>query len=219
MNALQDTRVVVADDHPIILLAITDTLQALPGFKVIATVGSGQELLEVLTQQECDLIVTDLTMQQTQPDEDGLRLIARLRRLYANLPIVVFTMLTNTGILHQLVQLGVTGLVGKDENLSALERICIRSLAGKAPCLSPGVQARLASVGNAPSSMHSASLLTPKELEVIRLFSRGVSLTEIARQLSRSITTVATQKRSAMRKLNVTTNADLVTYANEQGLV
>lgn len=219
MNALQDTRVVVADDHPIIRLAITDTLQALPGFKVIATVASGQELLDVLQGKECELIVTDFTMQQAQPDEDGLRLISRLRRLHSNIPIVVFTMLTNTGILHQLVQLGVTGLVGKDENLSVLEQICIRSLAGKPPRLSPGISARLASAGNSPSGARSAPLLTPKELEVVRLFSMGVSLTEMARQLNRSITTVATQKRSAMRKLNVATNADLVTYAHEQGLV
>jgi two-component system, NarL family, captular synthesis response regulator RcsB len=219
MMLLQDNKVIVADDHPVTRLAIIRTIDALAGFTVVADVGSGRDLLHVLSDQACDLIVTDFTMQQSEPDEDGLRLVARLRRLHENIPIVVFTMLTNGGILHQLCQMGVAGLVGKDENLDALERTCVRALTGKRPYLSPGMAARLAETGNAAPGKHPPVVLTPKELEVVRLFGRGTSLTEIARQLNRSITTVATQKRSAMQKLHVTSNADLVAYAREQGLV
>ncbi|MEN2468619.1 DNA-binding response regulator [Burkholderia stabilis] len=218
MTLLQDTQVIVADDHPITRLAIIRAIDALPGFKVAAGVGSGHELLETLGKQACDLIVTDFAMQQSEPDEDGLRLIARLGRLYKSIPVVVFTMLTNGGVLHQLCQMGVAGLVGKDEDLAALEQTCARALGANRPYLSPGMAARLAETGELAVGVRP-SVLSLKELEIVRLFARGTSLTDIARQLNRSITTVSTQKRSAMRKLHVTTNADLIAYAREQGLV
>ncbi|WP_321790036.1 response regulator transcription factor [Burkholderia pyrrocinia] len=218
MTLQQAIRVVVADDHPITRLAIIRAIDALPGFKVAASASSGHELLQVLGTQACDLIVTDFTMQQSEPDEDGLRLIARLRRLYESVPVVVFTMLTNSGALHQLCQMGVAGLVGKDEDLSALEKTCTRALGPNRPYLSSGMAARLAETGELTVGVRP-SVLSPKELEIVRQFARGTSLTDIARQLNRSITTVSTQKRSAMRKLRVTTNADLVAYAREQGLV
>lgn len=216
---LQDNKVIVADDHPVTRLSVVRAINALAGFKVVADVGSGNDLLQALSKQACDLIVTDFTMQQSEPDEDGLRLVARLRRLYENTPIIVFTMLTNGGILNELCRMGVAGLVGKDENLNALEHTCMRALIGKRPYLSPGMVARLAEGGNTTPGTRPSVMLTPKELEVVRLFARGTSLTEIARQLNRSITTVATQKRSAMQKLHVASNADLVAYAREQGLV
>ncbi|AXK61887.1 MULTISPECIES: response regulator transcription factor [Burkholderia] len=218
MTVFQDTRVVVADDHPITRLAVIRAINALPGFKVVADVGSGHDLVRILTEQACDLIVTDFTMQQSEPDEDGLRLIEKLRRLHESIPVVVFTMLTNGGILHRLCQMGVAGLVGKDEDLAALEKTCTLAPGPNRPYLSPGMAARLAQAGELAVGAIS-SRLSPKELEIVRLFALGTSLTDIARQLNRSITTVSTQKRSAMRKLHVTTNADLIAYAREQGLV
>ncbi|AHI66496.1 response regulator transcription factor [Burkholderia thailandensis] len=219
MDSQQAIRVIIADDHPIVQFAVTDALNALPPFRVVSAASSGRELLETLKSQACDLIVTDFTMQQSLHDEDGFRLIARLRRLHPEIPIVVFTMLTNGGILNQLCQMGVAGIVGKDEDIGVLGQTCLRTLTCKHPCLSPGIATRLAEGGDTLPGQRNVSALTPKELEVVRLFAMGVSLTDIARQLNRSITTVATQKRSAMRKLHVATNADLVTYSHEQGLI
>jgi two-component system capsular synthesis response regulator RcsB len=65
----------------------------------------------------------------------------------------------------------------------------------------------------------SIGCLSARELEVVRLYASGMSLTEIAQQEKRSITTVATQKISAMRKLKIATNTDLIKYAYDVGLV
>lgn len=212
-------RVVVADDHPIVRIAMQQLLDSLPDVTVSAAVASGRELLDALPHAGADLIVTDYAMQQAAPDEDGLRLIARLRRLYPAVPVVVFTMVTNGGVLDQLRRLGTAGVVGKGEDIAVLGQVCRRVLAGeKGPILSPGVAGRLAHAAGEPDATGTAPPLTPKELEVVRLFANGSSLTEISRQLNRSLTTVATQKRSAMRKLRVASNADLVAYARDRGL-
>ena len=216
-NSAHDINIVISDDHPIVLLAISASLNAVPRFRVCATARSGTELVDTLARVQCDLIVTDFTMQTTEADEDGLRLIGRLRRLYPKTPVVVFTMLTNGGILHQLCQLGVAGIAGKDEEIETLAQVCQRALYAHRTVLSPRITTRLAHEGTIADALRTQPL-SPRELEVVRLFVLGLSVTEIARRLNRAVATVATQKRAAMRKLHLETNADLVRYASEQGL-
>ncbi|AOI90150.1 response regulator transcription factor [Burkholderia pseudomultivorans] len=213
------TRVAVADDHPIVQRAVAECLNALPGFQVVATATSGGSLLTELTHHEVDLIVTDYNMQQGEEDKDGLRLVSHLLRVHEGTPVVVFTMLTNPGVLTQLCRMGVAGLVGKDEELTELGQVCLRVVRGGKQCLSSGMEHRLAAAGTVRPGQADFQSLTQKELEVVRLFATGMSLTDIARMLNRSLGTVATQKRSAMRKLHVETNVDLVSCAREQGLV
>jgi two-component system, NarL family, captular synthesis response regulator RcsB len=222
-NSARNVRIVVADDHPVVLLAIADVIKAVPGFSIEATAHSGAELLDILSKDSFDLIITDFVMHQSEADEDGLRLIQRLKRLHPEIPIIVFTMLTNGGILHQMCRIGVGGLVGKDEKANVLGEVCLRALEerhdnDRQTILSPGIKARLANTGTTSEDFQRTQPLSPRELEVVRLFSRGLSLTEIAKGLNRSVPTVATQKRAAMRKLHIETNADLLRYADEQGL-
>ncbi|AOJ05659.1 LuxR family transcriptional regulator [Burkholderia mayonis] len=217
--ALQTRRVVVADDHPIVLRAVTDYVDSLPGFRVVASVSSGDALLSTMREQEVDLVVTDFAMHRADDDKDGLRLISHLMRAYEHTPVIVFTMLTNSGVISQLCRMGVAGLVGKEEEIAELGRVCLNVVRGTGQSLSPGMAHRLAVAGSIKPGEAAFNALTPKELEVVRLFTGGMSLTDIARTLNRSLGTVSTQKRSAMRKLHVDTNVDLINCAREQGLL
>jgi two-component system, NarL family, captular synthesis response regulator RcsB len=215
---MRTVKVVVADDHPIVSRAITRALHDLPGFRVVATAVSGTALLQTLRETPFDMIVTDFSMQALERELDGLQLINQLRRLYPDTPIIVFTMLKNGGLLHQLCQARVAGIVGKEEEVEALAQICLRALSTNQTILSSGMSARLLVEGATLESFHRTQALSPREMEVVRLFTLGFTVTEIARRLNRSVATIGTQKRAAMRKLHVETNADLVRYAAEQGL-
>lgn len=213
----QDVRIIVADDHPVVSLALADSLNEIPGFTVIATARSGLELITAIQKHPCHLIVTDFSMQSESADEDGLRLIERLQRMFPQIPIVVFTMLTNSGILNQLRQVGVAGIVSKEEPINELVAICVRALTEKGPILSASISKRLSQNDVTMGGAGRTKGLSPKELEVVRMFALGLSVTEIARRLHRSVATIGTQKQSAMRKLNIETNAELLRYADEQG--
>ncbi|KRC80491.1 LuxR family transcriptional regulator [Achromobacter sp. Root83] len=213
----QDVRIIVADDHPVVSLALADSLNEIPGFSVVATARSGLELITAIQKHPCHLIVTDFSMQSESADEDGLRLIERLQRMFPQIPIVVFTMLTNSGILNQLRQVGVAGIVSKEEPIDDLVAICVRALTEKGPILSTSIGKRLSHNDVTMGGSNRTKGLSPKELEVVRLFALGLSVTEIARRLHRSVATIGTQKQSAMRKLNIETNAELLRYADEQG--
>lgn len=207
---------VIADDHPVIQLAVKTTLSEIPNVQVSAMCSSGRELFAALEEHRPDLIVTDFTMGRSEESDDGLRLIQRLKQSSPNTPIVVFTMLTNGGLLTRIQETGIAGIVGKNEDPGILRQICIEAISGQGLRLSPGVSARMSSAGALAGG--SASPLSPKEIEVVRMFAAGSTVTEIAGYLHRTLATVATQKRSAMRKLNITSNADLVAYARDNGL-
>jgi two-component system, NarL family, captular synthesis response regulator RcsB len=219
LTSIRETRVVLADDHPIISMAVRDALHAIPGVRVLAAVASGSELLDTLRKTPCDLVVTDFSMFANERGEDGLQLIQHLRRLYPRTPVVVFTMIRNLGVLHQLSRLGVAAIVGKDEQTDVLCQYCLSALDSKETLLSPGTRARLASDGMTVGEFLTSKQLSPKELEVVRLFAHGLPITEIARRLNRTLGTVGTQKRAAMRKLHVETNVDLIRYLTEHGLL
>ncbi|SOY78847.1 Two componenttranscriptional regulator LuxR family [Cupriavidus taiwanensis] len=208
--------VVIADDHPVIQLAVRSTLSAVPDLHVCATCASGKELFAALVTHRPDLIVTDFTMGRSQGNDDGLRLMQRLRQSSPATPVVVFTMLTNGGLLTRLREAGVAAIVGKNEDPAVLRQICLDALAGHRQRLSPAIAGLMASAGARADG--AASPLSPREIEVVRMFAAGSTVTAIAAYLHRSLATVATQKRSAMRKLNITSNADLVAYARDHGL-
>jgi len=208
--------VVIADDHPVIQLAVKSTLSEIPNVQVSATCSSGKELFAALETHQPDLIITDFTMERSQGNDDGLRLIQRLKQFSPGTPIIVFTMLTNGGLLTRIKEAGVAAIVGKNEEPGILRQICIDAMSGHGQRLSPAITARMASAGALADG--GTSPLSPKEIEVVRMFAAGSTITEIAGYLHRTLATVATQKRSAMRKLNITSNADLVTYARDNGL-
>lgn len=217
-TAVRPVRVVVADDHPVVVMAITETFESIPGFSVVAQAHSGDDLLRLLGKQPVELIITDLVMNSDDADFDGLRLVGRLRRDHPQTPVVVFTMLTNGAMFYELCKLGVAAIVGKDEPVTELGRICQRALVEKEPILSPRIRERIAREGVTREDFSREQPLSPKELEVVRLFSQGLSVTEIAKALKRAVPTIATQKRSAMRKLHIENHADLVKYATDRGL-
>ncbi|WP_277186796.1 response regulator transcription factor [Caballeronia sp. BR00000012568055] len=215
----RDVRVVVADDHPIVLLAISDQFSKIAGVRITASVNSGAELIRALDREPADLIITDLVMQGDDEVElDGLRLVSRLRRSYPSVPVVIVTMTTSGGMFHELCKLGVAAIVSKEEPANELAQIALRAMTTKEPIISPKIQSRLAREGSTAKDLGREQPLSPRELEVVRMFAQGMSVTEIARTLNRSVPTVATQKRSAMRKLHVENHVDLVKYAAKTGL-
>ncbi|MBP0594350.1 response regulator transcription factor [Paraburkholderia sp. LEh10] len=217
MNATCDVRIAIADDHPVIRHAVANALGTLPGFAVVTAARSGHELLNTLGEGAWDLIITDLSMDSTQSETDGLNLIARLRRHHPSVPILVFTMLNNDDVLYRLSRAGVAGIVDKCEGVEEFQTAAQEIMRNHRPYYSERIRNRLGHSARDGSEPHKPGL-TKKELEVVRQFVAGIALTDIARQLHRSISTVATQKTTAMKKLRLRTNAELVKYAQDNGL-
>ncbi|HAU4906591.1 TPA: response regulator [Aeromonas hydrophila] len=208
-------KIILADDHPLILAGIRSLIaHNQPGCEVVAEAHQVSELLNTLQQHGCDLLITDFSM---PGDErcDGLTLIQQLKRDYPTLPILVLTQIHNAGILQSLLQLGVSGVLLKKAVISELSDAIRQILSGHS-YIGSSVKTLLTEAGL--NQQTSLSQLTPKESEVVRLLASGMSVTQVAEYLHRSVKTISTQKKSAMMRLGLQSDSALFHYAKEQGL-
>ena len=206
----------LADDHPLTLIGIQTLLDNQPDIQIAAKAFSVDELLANLQAQPCDVLLTDLMMPGSE-QVDGIRLIRRLRTQYPQMGIVVITMLDNPALLNTVLKLGIQGLVSKRGLLNDLPKAVKAN--SRSPFISPSLQTLL----NITQANHGKPLmepeqLTPREIEVLRLYGSGMSVNNIAQYLCRSKQTISTQKSSAMRKLGLDTSASLFLYIQEHGL-
>ena len=207
--------IVLADDHPIVSSGVRALLEQSPGFRVVAEATSPDELLRVLDSTACQLVVTDFNM----PGEhaaDGLSLLQLLGRRWPDLSIVVLTQLANPGVLNNIARLGnVRGVVSKSDAMKELPTAVTAATAGRS-YLSASVRKQIELTQG--DSADSTPALSKREAEVMRLFALGHTVSEIARQLNRSVKTVSSQKVEAMRKLGVKSDLEFYAYAREHGL-
>jgi two-component system capsular synthesis response regulator RcsB len=210
-------RIVVADDHPVILFGAEHALLKFPGMQVVGRARQSTELVSVLQTTACDVLVTDLAMPGGRYG-DGLQLIDYLRRNFPDLPIVVLTMLENAALLKRLSELGVTAVVNKSDDMSHIG-IAVQRVSHNLEYMSPSVKAALDALRINSRGKKTETMLSPRELEVVRLFVSGLTIKEISTLLNRSIKTISTQKNTAMRKLGIDRDSELFQYAQSNGLM
>ncbi|RQG99871.1 DNA-binding response regulator [Paraburkholderia dinghuensis] len=211
-------RVVLADDHPFVLLGVRAALSESDGIEVVGEASSPAALFRILATVPCEVVVTDLTMPGGPDDaEDGLFLVRRLRRDCPSLHIVVLTSITNVAILRAVMHAGVSAILKKSESMDELIR-AVRG-AGCGPAyVGSSIQRDLAIAGLAGASSTRVPRLSPRESEVVRHFAGGHSVSEIARILGRDVRTVSRQKRDAMTKLGVSNDPGLIALVRVYGL-
>ncbi|MCP3710629.1 response regulator [Paraburkholderia sp. CNPSo 3274] len=213
----QPIRVVVADDHPVILFGAEHALLSFPGIQVVGRARQSTELVKALQTVPCDVLVTDLAMPGGQYG-DGLPLIGYLRRNFPNVPIVVLTMLENAALLKRLRELGVIAVVHKSDDLSHIG-LAVQHVSRNLEYMSPQVKIALDQLRINSGGKTDEVILSKRELEVVRLFVSGMTIKEISEKLSRSIKTISTQKNTAMRKLGLERDSELFQYAQSNGLL
>ncbi|WP_207004923.1 response regulator [Trinickia mobilis] len=210
-------KVVVADDHPVILLGAEQALLKFPDVEVIAQARQSTELIKVLQTVPADVLVTDLAMPGGQYG-DGLPLIDYILRHFPGLRIVVLTMLENAALLKRLGEIGVIAVVNKSDDLAHIG-LAIRHVMHDLPYASPSVRTSLDTLRINAGGKTEDVILSRRELEVVRLFVSGLTIKEISTQLNRSIKTISTQKNMAMRKLGLERDSELFQYAQSNGLM
>ncbi|HTV84861.1 MAG TPA: response regulator transcription factor [Dyella sp.] len=219
------TRIVIADDHPVVTLGIRALVKPLGDVEVVGEASSGGELLHVLAGAPCELLITDFSMPYEDGSGDGLPLLRRLRRDHPRLPIIVLTMLHNPALTRGMLAVGVNGLVSKVAMMKEL-LLAIGAVMNGRTYICEAMREHVAdwtlprAAGEAAQPVAGdPAVLSQREAEVVRLFAQGMSVTQIAEHLHRSVKTVSQQKNDAMRKLGVTSNTQLFEYARAYGLI
>ncbi|SIT36096.1 Two component transcriptional regulator, LuxR family [Paraburkholderia ribeironis] len=208
-------RVIVADDHECVRAGVRHLLQERTNMEIVGEAADTHGLAELLDAHACDVVVSDVGMPGIDGGSNAVPFLRRLLRRRSHPYVVVLTMVCHGHMLSGLRNIGVTGIVDKREAAATLIDAIVTVCTGRVH-LSDQVRVALDAVD--PTSQFQASALSAREWEVFQLYVQGLAVHEIAQRLQRSAKTISTQKRSAMRKLGLETEADLIDYARKIGL-
>lgn len=207
---MEPLNVIIADDHPIVLLGVRELVERYQRLRVVGEAVCSSELITLLETHRVDLLITDFNMPGDAVYGDGLKLLEYVSRKFPHIRVLVLTMISNPLIMSRLHELGVLAIIQKSQMHNEFETV-LKAIALGSPM--PGNVNPSTSASAEETDLKSrVSRLSPKEYEIIRLFVSGRGISEIARGLNRSTKTISAQKISAMRKLQVDNDLDLLSY-------
>jgi DNA-binding NarL/FixJ family response regulator len=208
-------RVLMADDHPIVLAGMKALVAADPGLEIVGEARDGRTALQMAKDLRPDAAVLDIGM----PGLNGLEVALALRAEAPEIRVVILTVHEDRAYLRQLLEAGVSAYLLKRSAAEELVR-AIHAVAEGGLYLDPAIAGKV--VGSAARGTPHGVLGTPAELsereaEVLRLLAEGHTSKEISSRLSISVKTVETYKARAMDKLGFKSRVDVVRYAASRG--
>ncbi|CAM4100417.1 response regulator transcription factor [Bordetella muralis] len=203
-------RIAILDDHPVITLGVAAYLRAQPDFDIVHTDTSSEALLRNLHEHPCDVALVDFYL--PRQTVDGVDFIRRLRRHHPKMAIITFSAGAADETEYAAFRAGATGYLPKSAPLPTLVEVI------RASCNAniDGFITHKNGALNMTPPRHPDTRLTLAEIEVLRLISRGLSVTQVSARLLRSKKTVSTHKRRAMAKLGVADDLSLALYLKEK---
>lgn len=208
-------KVILADDHPLVLVGGALALRN-AHVDVVGEAKAADELLSMLEERPCDVVITDFLMPSDRQD-DGFALLDTIKEKYPDRALIVLTMVNRPAALQSMLSRGVLGIVDKRSPMDELA-VAAKAVHRGETYLSETLLDILNEADDTSVAMPGAEL-SPREKEVIRAFVNGQSLQQIADREGKSVKTISRQKRDAMRKLGVDHDSLLGDYVRDHGLL
>ncbi|ETI60621.1 response regulator transcription factor [Marinomonas profundimaris] len=208
---IKKIRVLLVDDHMLVLDGLQARLEMEDNIDIIATASNGQEALEKAGETQPDLVLMDVSM----PVLNGLEATKRFKAEQPNVKILMLSMHHDKEYILSLIQSGANGYVLKDVSSEELVQ-AINTVHQGGTYFSSGASDSLFSQAPSPKQCEE---LTKREVAVLKEVAAGLSNKEIAQSLSISVRTVETHRQNVKNKLNIHTSAGLIKYALEHRLI
>lgn len=206
-------RLLVADDHKILLEGLVSLLQTEPAFMVAGTATNGYEVLNLAEKNQYDVCLLDINM----PRLDGLETARLLKQRKPGLKIIILTTYNDKEIISELVHIGVSGYLlknsAKQELIDAIKKV----IAGRY-YFSEEVE-KIILQGISEKQNKEVIMLTEREQEVVQLLAKEYTNDKIANELHISYRTVETHRKNIMQKTKAHNLAGLMKFVYSRGLI
>jgi DNA-binding NarL/FixJ family response regulator len=219
--ATERVKILIADDHQLIIDTITILLKDAPDIDVLDEANNGNEVLAILSRRKIDLVLMDIEM----PELNGIETTRQIHEKYPDVKIMALSGTKDGKTISQMLEAGASGYVlkncTKDELLSAIRKIA-RGSKYFSSDVSEAMMNTFAEAKERQKSMQNVLTkdhLTVREIEIIRLIAEGLSNSEIAEKLVRSPRTIDTHRTNIMKKINVHNIAGVIKYAMTNGIL
>jgi len=212
----QKIRVVLADDHPIVLAGLRNLIEAETDLDLVGEATNGQAALTTIQDKNPNVAVIDISM----PEINGIELATRLARELPDIRVLVLTLYEERSFVMRALAAGVKGYVLKRsaaENLVHAIRAVMQGDLYIDPSLTDEIRQGVTKADEVRPPNSDARDLTEREASVLKFLARGLTIKEIAARLDLSAKTVDTYKSRASEKLKLKSRADIVRFASAQG--
>ncbi len=207
-------QVAIVDDHQIVRTGFRELLSEDSGINIAFEAANGDEVLEKLRTAQCDVLLLDISL----PGKSGVDVLRAVRQRHPEIKVLILSGFPEESYALAMIKNGANGYLCKDCERDELLRAIRMVSAGRRY-----VSARTAELlademsGERSGVLHEA--LSDRELQVFLRLARGESVSDIAGQLHLSVKTISTYRSRVTEKLNVSSNAELATYALRHGLI
>jgi DNA-binding NarL/FixJ family response regulator len=209
------TRILIADDHPIVRSGLKKVIDIEPDLEVVAEAEDGAEAVERALAEDVHLAILDVSM----PRMTGIQATAELAKRKPELRILILSMYDSEQFLFEALKAGASGYVLKSEADNDIVDACRRTMRGES-FLYPSAVATLVRdyVERGRPDDQQFDILTPRELQVLKLIAEAHTSKDIAQELFISIKTVERHRANILDKLGMNDRVELTRYAIRRGL-
>jgi len=207
-------RLILVDDHPIVLDGLQQLLQRQPDFTVLAACPNADAAMTAIAHEKPDVLVLDLRM----PGVSGLAFLRQLADAGLSCPSILLTAAIEDAEVTEAVRLGVAGLVMKDSAPDTVVQ-CVRKVHGGGQWLDHEIVNRAFKSQLDREAAVRDTALTPREIEIVRMVAEGLRNRAIAERLSISEGTVKVHLHNIYDKLGVDGRLELTLVAQQKKLL
>ena len=210
------TRILVADDHPIVRSGLRKVLDGQPDLEVVAEAEDGAEAVRRALAEDVDLAVLDVSM----PKTTGIQAAAELHKRKPELKLLMLSMYDSEQFLFESLKAGASGYVLKSDADHDLVDAVRRTIRGQSFLYPSAISALVKDMlARGRSGDGEFDVLTPRELQVLKLIAEAYTSKEIAKELVISVKTVERHRQNILEKLGMSDRVELTRYAIRRGLI
>ena len=209
------TRILIADDFPIVRSGLRKLLDAKPDFEVVAEAEDGAEAVEKALKEDVHLVILDVSM----PRMTGIQAAAELHKRKPEIKLIMLSMHDSEQFLFEALKAGASGYVLKSQADTDIVEACRAAMRGNSFLYPSAVTTLIRDYVERGGEDEHFDVLTPRELEVLKLIAEAHSSKEIAAELFISIKTVERHRQNILDKLGMRDRVELTRYAIRRGLI
>jgi NarL family two-component system response regulator LiaR len=212
------TRIVLADDHPLLRQALKDVLQKESAFEIVGEAADGEEAVKLAAELTPNVVIMDISM----PNLDGLQATQQIKEKYSNVAVLVLTVHTDDECILDILKAGAAGYLIKsafgDEVIHAVRAVATGDMVLSAP-IGERLLKQAARFPTRPVLLEAGEKLSARELEVLKLTARGLSNKDMASALDIKERTVKGHLADIFSKLRVASRTEAVIAGLQAGFL
>jgi len=205
-------KLLIADDHKILLDGFISLFQDIEHIQVVATAINGIEVLDKVAETRIDIALLDVNM----PLMNGVETCKQLSQKFPDIKVIALSMHKENSFVERMKRFGAKGYMLKDDSTEELIK-AIQTVYDGGTYYSSRVQS--SSVISKRSSPFDLNKISKREVEILTLIAQGFSNKEVSKQLYLSVHTIDSHRKNMLNKFQAKNSADLVRKALEKGLI